>query len=248
MKLTAYRIQPGQGPLIRPAPHTREWMDESPDRFAYRCLPLVIANSHGWEILCPHAFEATWNGGGQGSDVTVTPLGGTGENALGHFGGGVLTFHTGYVFRTPPEYDLYVSGPNNLPKDGLAPLTGVVETGWLPFPFTMNWAFTRPGVTIRFEAGEPFCLLFPVPRDALEAVEPEVRDLASEPELRTAYESWTTSRANFLSDLRVPDSEAQAQRWQKNYVRGTNPDGMRAAAEHRTRLRVKPFSEAPPRG
>ena len=32
----------------------------------------------------------------------------------------------------------------------LQPLAGVVETDWLPFPFTMNWLFTQPG-RVRFE-------------------------------------------------------------------------------------------------
>ena len=29
----------------------RAWMDATPHSFAYRCLPLTVANSHGWEIL-----------------------------------------------------------------------------------------------------------------------------------------------------------------------------------------------------
>ena len=50
-------------PEIRPAPLERDWMNATPDRFAYRCLPLNIANAHGWELLCPAAFSAIWDGG-----------------------------------------------------------------------------------------------------------------------------------------------------------------------------------------
>lgn len=32
---------------IRPAPHERAWMDATHQRYAYRCLPLAIANAHG---------------------------------------------------------------------------------------------------------------------------------------------------------------------------------------------------------
>ncbi len=39
-------------PAIRPAESKRQWMDDSPQSYAYRCLPLTIANTHGWEILC----------------------------------------------------------------------------------------------------------------------------------------------------------------------------------------------------
>ena len=54
-QLIAYVID-GHELRIRPAPVEREWMDDSDQRFAYRCLPLNIANAHGWEILCTPGF------------------------------------------------------------------------------------------------------------------------------------------------------------------------------------------------
>jgi hypothetical protein len=38
----------------------RGWMDATGDSFAYRCLPLAVANAHGWEILCVRGFIARW--------------------------------------------------------------------------------------------------------------------------------------------------------------------------------------------
>src|SRR5882757_4419474 len=61
MKLTAYVLD-GHEVAIRPAPVDREWMEATNERFAYRCLPLNIANAHGWEILCRSGFSAVWNG------------------------------------------------------------------------------------------------------------------------------------------------------------------------------------------
>ena len=49
MTLTAYVID-GHQITIRPAPVDRHWMEESDRRFAYRCLPLNIANTHGWRF------------------------------------------------------------------------------------------------------------------------------------------------------------------------------------------------------
>ena len=72
MDLVCY-LHPGWAPLIRPAPVKREWMDNTPDSFAYRCLPLNIANAHGWEILCPCAFDALWNGEAGTGAVTIYP-------------------------------------------------------------------------------------------------------------------------------------------------------------------------------
>lgn len=61
-RLVAYEIAPASSPP-RVAPAAREWMEALPERFACRCLPLVIANQMGWEIQTPVAFRARWNGG-----------------------------------------------------------------------------------------------------------------------------------------------------------------------------------------
>src|ERR1043165_7409934 len=94
MDLTCF-LHPGWQPLIRPAPARRDWMDATPESFAYRCLPLNIANAHGWELLSPVGFEAEWNGGGGTDDVTLRldhpkP---DGLPPCSIFGNGVLTFH-----------------------------------------------------------------------------------------------------------------------------------------------------------
>jgi hypothetical protein len=246
MRLTAFRVDPGASP-IRAAVPSREWMDATGEHFAYRCLPLTIANTHGWEILCPSSIEVTWSGGPGLGAMKVAPLdepdGAPPAFAASHFGSGVLTFHTGYLFRTEPGYSLYVCGPVNRPKDGAAALTGIVETDWLPQPFTMNWLFTAPGGPLVFEKGEPFCHVFPVRRDLIESVEPVVRDLASEPELQARYSEWAASRLAFNRDLRVSGSEAQGEKWQKHYARGRHPDGSAGTSDHRTRLKVREFRD-----
>ena len=252
MKLTAYVLD-GHSIEIRPAPAERAWMDATDQRFAYRCLPLNIANQHGWELLCPSAFSAEWDGRAALDGLAVRPDAGTTAPALSHFGGGVLTFHVPCLFRTEPGVDLMVMGPINRPKDGIAALSALVETDWAPYSFTMNWLFTRPSLPVRFEAGEPFCHVFPVRRGALEAVEPELRRLSEAPELRRRHEAWAQSRSGFNEDLRKPGSQAQAERWQKLYFRGLDPEGRPAEAEgHRVKLRLRPFGMAPdapaPRG
>lgn len=240
MKLIAY-VMDGMKIDIRPAPVERAWMDASDQRYAYRCLPLAIANAHGWEILCPSGFAAAWNGRPRIDDLQIYPDAGTVAPALSHFAQGILTFHLPCLFRTEEGYDLVAQGPVNSPKDGIYPLTGIIETDWAPYTFTMNWIFTRPGV-LRFAAGEPICHIFPVRRGALEAVEPEIRKISEVPELKAEYENWGESRNDFNAGLKVPDSAARAERWQKRYHQGVDMAGQTGTADHRTRLRLKPFA------
>jgi len=241
-KLVAYRID-GHSVQIRPAPLEREWMDSSDQRFAYRCLPLNIANAHGWELLCPSGFSAHWNGLWSKQAVSIKPDLGTSAPAVSHFGHGILTFHVPCLFRTDSGVDLFITGPINRPKDGIAALTGIIETDWSTYSFTMNWRFTRADTKIRFEKGEPYCHLFPIERGSLERVEPELSRLSQAPELEREHKAWSARRLEFNADLARSGSPAEHERWQKSYFRGVTPTGQPApAGQHRSRLRLKDFA------
>jgi hypothetical protein len=239
-QLTAFIID-GHDIRIRPASVERKWMDDGDRRFAYRCLPLNIANAHGWEILCSTAFSAIWDGRKTIDAVHVKAGPCATAPAISHFGGGILTFHVPCLFRTDPGVDLYVTGPVNRPKDGIAALSGIIETDWSPYTFTMNWLFTRAHQSVRFEVDEPFCHLFPIHRGELEEVSPVLRDLSSDPDLEREHKLWSESRGSFNADLAQPHSQAVQEQWQKTYFRGKTPSGESAPEGHVSRLRLREF-------
>jgi hypothetical protein len=225
-ELTCFAIE-AEPPQIVPGRSERDWMDQTDKRYAYRCIPLSMANSSGWEILCPAGFAATWFGGDRLTDLVVKPdhdPAKVSRFATSHFGHGVLTFHAGYIFRTTPGWAIWCRGAPNLHKRRIVPLEGVVETEWLPFPFTMNWRFTRPG-TVRFAAGEPFCFITPVAHMALDSVTPRLRKLSDDPQLAADYQAWSDSRTKFNANLAERDPAAIAEGWQRHYVRGAGPQG-----------------------
>ena len=239
MKLTCYALRPD--PLtLRPAPLTRGWMDQVPNNHAYRCLPLNIANAHGWELLSPCAFTATWSGGIHARDLTLKPLDGYAHFssfALSHFAFGIMTLHLGYLFRTDPGWNLFASASANNPKDGIAPLTGVFETDWLPYPFTMNWKMTRPG-TVRFEKDEPVCMIYPVPQTSLQDVQPEILELAEDPGLQAQTMAWKDRRDEFMKKFNARDPVTLKEAWQRFYFVGKLPDGTPGAGQHQHKLRL----------
>ena len=162
LPFTAYQLGPQAMPLIK-APASRDWMEATAVRFAYRCLPMVIANQHGWFLLNKHKISVIWSGGPDPAALKIDFLDGEEpRNAVSIFGGGILTFTVGYLFRTPPGWNLYVRGPANSPKDGIAALEGIVESDWTEGTFTMNWKITRPNHPIVFEAREPIAMISPV--------------------------------------------------------------------------------------
>jgi hypothetical protein len=242
MDLIAY-LHPGWAPLIRPAPATRPWMDETPEAFAYRCLPLNIANAHGWEVLNPCGFEAIWDGRPGVEAITIKPDAGAAVERLpvSLFGQGVITFHIEAIFRTPPGWDLYVGGSPNRPKDAISPLTGVVETDWSPFTFTMNWKFTRPGLAVRFEAMEPICFLFPLERTAVEAFNPSFALLREDSATEARFKEWSEARDAFHAQMLQHPPKAPSDRWQKHYYRGVDVSGDALVSDHRSKLRLRAF-------
>src|SRR6266487_585141 len=203
LELTAYAIHEAAAMRIVPASRSRTWMDETPQRFAYRCLPLVIANQAGWLILNPRPFRAVWDGTAAISGVAIEALDGGVPAASSHFGNGVVTWNLPYLFRTSPGYNLLVRGPANCSKDGSSPLEGIVETDWSPATFTMNWKLTRPNLPVVFDSEEPICMIVPQRRGELEAFRPRVRSLLRAPRLASEYERWSHGRSTFLNDLQL---------------------------------------------
>jgi len=227
-------------PEIREGLPEREWMNATPERYAYRCLPLSIANSLGWEVLLPCGVEAEWNGGRETEDLRVEIDEERWRDrrlASSHFGNGILTFQVAYVVRTDAATGLLVRGVPNRPKDGIAPLEGFVETDWLPFTFTMNWQFTRPG-KVAFDKDEPFCFLTPLGQHELTEYRPQIRALASHPSLEAAYAHWSQERSAFNERLLQEDPDTVRQAWQKWYTKGRSSDGRELGERHLTKVRL----------
>lgn len=239
---TAYQLHERVEMGIVPAKLERDWMDNANQRFPYRCLPLNMANQHGWFITCPCDFDLYWYGGPALEDLELRsphapgPLPGISS----HFGYGVLTFSIPYLFRTPPGVNLWVKGPANMPKDGIAPLEGIVETDWATSTFTMNWKTTRPFEWIRFQRGEPICMVVPVQRGLLESLNPNMRLIIDDPVLNAQYLAWNTSRLSFLEGLSKRDPSVVQRGWQKDYFQGKSGEGTFGG--HQTRVDLKEFT------
>jgi len=239
----AYTTNPDRRLPLVVAPIGREWMERTRNRFAFRCLPMLIANQAGWLMLNAQKLTATWDGGEGLDALRIEQL--IGEPppwAKSHFGSGILTFSLPYLFRTPPGYNLHVRGPSNWPKDGVCALEGVVETDWTEATFTMNWKLTRANHAVVFEVGEPIAMIIPQRRGELERFRPEIRSLPTEPALDEAYRRWSRSRAEFNRGLKEPGSAARKAGWQRHYMHGKSVN-LEPAPEHQRKLELAEFAD-----
>jgi hypothetical protein len=232
--LEAFAVSSSPQELV-PAPPERDWMDIN--RHAYRCLPLTIANAYGWQVLMPCDVTVEWTGGPGLPDVRIIKCDRP-HQAVSNFATGIVTFDVGYIFRTPPGYHLLLSGPTNFFKDGAAPMTGVVESDWLPYTFTMNYKFTRPG-RVTWSAGEPYVQVCVIRANLQEGVQPIIRNIGDNQQLSAQLAAWTARRTNMRQRLEQGDPEARKTPWDRDYFVGRYADGQKADSPHVNKLRLK---------
>jgi Family of unknown function (DUF6065) len=226
---------------IHPAPRHRAWMNPTETRYAYHCLPLVMANEAGWIITSGRTVVATWNGGSDTDDLTVVSPDGDDPPASSQFGSGILTWEIPFLFRTSAGYNLLARGPANWWKKGAVALEGLVETDWAVATFTMNWKLTTPRLRVRFEPDDPVCMLVPQRRGELESFEPTLADLRKRPELHAQYRAWEKARDDALARLEDPARPVGLRtEWELDYRRGRSPGGA-VAREHQSSMQLREF-------
>jgi hypothetical protein len=236
---------------IAPAERRRDWMDNR-EGYAYRCLPLSMANAHGWVIRCVEAFEAEWDGSADPKGITLHPMQTLGPDNLlktaeSHFGEGILTFLVKAIVRTPPGYNLWISGVPNQLKDGIQALSALVECDWMPYTFTMNWKFTRKNFRVRFEIGEPMAFIFPIQRGILQSMQPmlydahDTEDNPDNPELINCYRPTLAWRGISRKAEATWPERPEGKLWQRWYMRGKIPFTGRAFKDHERTITLKPL-------
>ena len=237
-KIVFYDLSEATG-LIKPGERRRDWMDNTTEEFAYRCLPMNMANMLGWDVEAPCDIHATWDGGNSPAAVSVqaddpTYLG-FGQSV---FGNGVLTFSVGFLVKTPEGVNMWVKGIPNETRRGITALEGLCETDWSPAVFTMNWQFTEPNVSVCFKKGDVVCRMVPYPRGYVEKFAAESKYIVQADEgFKDDYLDWHKGRSTFLSKLTAPeDSEEKRTGWQKGYMQGKIAGSTQPA--HQTKIKT----------
>ena len=117
-------------------------------------------------------------------------------------------------------------------------MTAVVETDWLPYTFTFNYQFTRPGVA-HWQAGEPYAQICMVAANLQNSVQPVIRNLSENPQLAEDHEAWRNRRSSLRNRQSAADPAGVRGVWDKDYFLGRYADGRPTEADHKIKLRLK---------
>ncbi|PJF44122.1 MAG: hypothetical protein CUN55_05585 [Phototrophicales bacterium] len=74
LTISAYLLPDHEPMPIVPSSKFRDWMDEIHGHYAYRCLPMLMANQRGWVILNNTRIALHWNGSNKLSGLRIAYL------------------------------------------------------------------------------------------------------------------------------------------------------------------------------
>ena len=217
---------------VEQAPVDREWMDNTPLGYAYRCLPMTYASRHGWCMRLVEDVEVILPSDDHPRKVSI--LKGTTQNGIptvdNGTGNGVVTFHFNAVPRTEPDWNLWIMGAPNLVIPGASPLSGVIESDWMFSSPTANWKITEVNKKVLFKRGDPVIFFVPVHKTVLEEFKLEHLSIHDDPEIKRHLDE-------FLAWRQENDAKEQSS-FGKAYMRGERVDGSKPEWEHHHKTRL----------
>jgi len=210
-------------PKIQQSRLKRDWMDETYNKHAYKCLPMSAANVNGWELILQQDVVVQWDGG----NTTPRVLEGEflhGRPVIIPSIIGIMSFATGWAINTEEGYDTWITGSPNYFVDGAAPLSATIPSSWWPDEFNMNWKITKIGEPVKFEAGMPFMFFNIYKNDLLENTEISVENLWDKSELMAKRQSY--------GDAKMKKLHEQPWTWMNGIRSGLDENGSQIGPKH----------------
>jgi hypothetical protein len=139
----------------------RDWMDNTPEKHAYRCFPVTQANMVGWNLSWNKDIKFIWNGINDTSQENVKIL--TEDNLL-YTGRGQssVSFTTGLTFRTENNISLFVINPVNYFNLDFEVISSIISTSWFDNDFPLAIKAKTPNKEILIKAGDPIATIIPI--------------------------------------------------------------------------------------
>jgi hypothetical protein len=160
---------------ITPMSIKRDWMDQTPEKHAYRCFPVTQANMIGWNLFADKDFEFVWNGVNDTNSENVQILSGQDFTYTGR-GQSTVSFNTGLTFRTDQNISLFTINPVNHFNDDFETMSSLISTSWLDSGFPLAIKARSANKNIIVKAGTPLATIVPISLTALDNTEIEIID------------------------------------------------------------------------
>lgn len=215
-------------PVIKQSRMKRDWMDDTYNKHAYRCLPVSAANVNGWEIILQKEVRVIWEGGNcipkiMNEDSDGVTLSYNNRIIADCNKVGMIDFRLAWAFHTDPGYETWIMGSPNYFISGADPLSAVIPSSWWPDEVQFSWKITKINEEVIFPEGTPVAFFF-VYKNELEEISLSVKNLWEDEELFTARKSY--------SEAKVQKMQEQPWTWMNGIRTGLNEKGERIGPRH----------------
>ena len=147
--------------ILSPMSIKRDWMDNTPEKHAYRCFPVTQANMIGWNISWKEDIRFIWNGVNDTSQDNVKILT---ESPFLYTGRGqsTVSFTTGIIFKTDENLSMFTINPVNYFNDDFEVISSLISTSWFEKSFPLAIKAKIPNKEILIKAGQPIATIVPI--------------------------------------------------------------------------------------
>jgi hypothetical protein len=159
--------KPHSNIIISPMSIKRDWMDNTPEKHAYRCFPVTQANMIGWNLSWKEDIIFFWNGINDTSSDNVKIIGEKNNVYTGR-GQSSISFTTGLVFKTDENFSLFTINPVNYFNTEFETMSSLVSSSWFDNDFPLAIKAKVSNKEILIKAGQPIATIIPVSLTALD--------------------------------------------------------------------------------
>ena len=156
-------------------PVKRQWMDETPNKHAYQCMPLSLANSLGWGISFPEDISFIWDGICDTTADHVKIISGN-KYCFTSRGNATISFNTYLTVVTEENVTTLVMPVPNEFNENAQCFTNLISTSFFKSSIPIAWRITKPNVEIIIPAGTPVATIVPISLGALQEFEVKIQN------------------------------------------------------------------------
>lgn len=153
----------------------RQWMEDTPGKHAYQCMPVSLANTIGWQISFPEDIIFRWDGISDSSDSHVKIIKGHRYCSTAR-GNATISFNTYLNIKTDEDVTtLIIPVPNNFNSDAQC-FTALISTSFYKPMLPIAWKIITPNKDVVIPAGEPVATIIPISLGSLQDFEVKIKN------------------------------------------------------------------------
>jgi len=153
----------------------RLWMDETPNKHAYQCMPISLANSLGWGISFPEDISFIWDGVCDTTPDHVKILKGK-KYCFASRGNATISFNTYLTVVTEEDVTTLVMPVPNEFNENAQCFTNLISTSFHKAPIPIAWRILKPNTEITIPAGTPVATIIPISLNTLQDFEVKIKN------------------------------------------------------------------------